>query len=379
MDKPDLHLKPTSQPSPSLPPLPPLPPLRPHHQKRHQPPPTSSWADIVDESRSNNNGNNNTTCSRRKRQKLDQIMNWHHKQQQQLLQQQQYKSKHNKQNSKQNTPKFTPKYKHKDGDKIVNSLEVASVEDGGKVVEGLEEVLVPAGSTNITTPDIDTLSCDTQSSCDTHSQVDSILGEEEDEGTKKRKRNKKKKKKDRSSASEEGKKVFVGGIKFESDPFLSNDNETLASLRQYKFSQIFYLFGKVTRVQGHWNSGYCFVVFAKRRSAKLAVKCLAMAPVRRKVIKNLRDDMAPSGVMPLPTFYARWPSSPQSASSHPSATPSSALPAQLGCKGRHEEEDEEDVQMAWLDGKKEEEINEEDVERLMRELLKLNEEEDATM
>jgi len=131
-----------------------------------------------------------------------------------------------------------------------------------------------------------------------------------------------KKRKRRDNPDEDGKKIFVGGISFEDAGYtVSNDNQTLAYLRSSKFSQIFYNFGKVKRIQGHWQSGFCFVVYSTRHSAKQAVKYLSMYVIRKKIVKDLRDNVAAQGVLPLPSFYVRWPENKRGG--QPSSTPSS--------------------------------------------------------
>jgi len=252
----------------------------------------------------------------------------------------------------------------------------------------------------------DAHSCDSHStstsdamSCDTFSSCDSVFGEHEGgEGEQKKRKKKKKNKKRNYSVAEEGKKIFVGGIKFENcDAMLSNSNETLETLRHSKFVQMFYLFGAVNRVQGHWDKGYCFVVFTHRRAAKLAIRCLSFAPVRQKVVQNLQDKIAPTGVLPLPSFYVRWASNPprNTPTSSPlssSPLPSSPIsisplstspfsispfstspvpPSPLSCTPSSQISDEEREEIEWINEMKEEDMGEKEVERLMREVLKL--------
>ena len=354
-----LHLNPTSPcPIPTSPcPIPTSPsslpstthkPLPRSHNAKRKP---SSWADQTDECKYNKTN---------KKQRLAQIMHWTPTQK---------PKPHPTPSPKPNT---TKQYEHKDGDKLGNSVLVALGDE--KRVDSVN--MEDEGSVNITNnynmnlPDAcdaqprdaqscDTQPCDAQScdshscdshstlssdlmSCDTLSSCDSNFGEHDGEKDGEQKRKKKKKtkkssKKKRCSTAEEGKKVFVGGIKFEDcDAMLSNQNETLETLRHQKFTHIFYLFGAVMRIQGHWNNGYpllflslfffllsilsfpppyyffdlwryCFVVFATKRAARLAIRCLSYAPVRKRIVQNLQDGVVSSIhslSSPLPSFLS---------------------------------------------------------------------------
>jgi hypothetical protein len=371
-----LHLNPPSLSIPT--------PSHSHHKsfnpKRKSGP--CSWADIVEEGPQHSK-------DKYKKQRLSQIMNW---------------------TNQKHTPKPTlttkqnKQYEHKDGNKLTSSILVA-LGDGkkGDSVYVEDEDNNVSANTSTTPPPYpegptcdaqmcdaqpcDAQSCDSQStlssdaiSCDTLSSCDSIEGE----GQQKKRRKRKGKKRNYSTA-EEGKKLFVGGIKFEDcDALLSNNNETLEALRHQKFSQIFYLFGAVNRVQGHWSSGYCFVVFSTQKAAKLAFKCLALAPVRRKVVQNLRDGVGPTGILPLPSFYVRWANNPSSSPRPATPTPISPLPSPLSSLSSSPVTTpllssippialpvSEKEEMDWLDDMKEESMEDKDVERLMAELLKL--------
>lgn len=57
-----------------------------------------------------------------------------------------------------------------------------------------------------------------------------------------------------TSTNEEGKKIFVGGFSFSEDGKGITKKDTEEKIR--RFSQIFYKFGKVSRIQGHWAAKY---------------------------------------------------------------------------------------------------------------------------
>jgi len=218
--------------------------------------------------------------------------------------------------------------------------------------------------------------------------TDAKPGETPDPATKKAKKNKKKKKKSKkNSSAEDGKKIFVGGVAFENCGYtLSDENETLAYLRSQMFSHIFHHFGKVKRIQGHWTSGYCFVVYAKRRDAKQAIRYLSLYPIRKKIVHDLRDRAAAQGVLPLPSFYVRWPTTSTSSSSSSTVTtptlssasssamstptlPSSPSTGSVGSPDVEDVDMEEGVGIG-------EEMGEEEVERLLRQLRLFHEKEE---
>jgi len=108
-----------------------------------------------------------------------------------------------------------------------------------------------------------------------------------------------------TSAKEEGKKIFVGGLSF-SDLEGKVGCHKLKEERIKKYTQIFHKFGKVARIQGHWNAKFCFVVYSKRQDAKRAMKYLSQHPVRKSMVKQVT---LKSNVVLSPSFYVRWASS----------------------------------------------------------------------
>ena len=116
--------------------------------------------------------------------------------------------------------------------------------------------------------------------------------------------------------AERGKKLFVGGLKFQdlSNNCDDDDDERRARLKLGRieyFQRWFSVFGRVDYIKEHWDEGYCHVVYKSKQDARAALSKLRSYEVRKKLADETAEMIIQRGqpveFCPSPSFYIRWP------------------------------------------------------------------------